>query len=715
MADQQPRQRSCGAQVEHRRLLNEDPAYAARRAQIETLAQAYRVGARVAERPGVTRIPTVVHVVWNTQSQNISDAQIQSQIDVLNQDFRKTNPDVSQVPGVWQGIVADSRVEFFLATTNPDGNATDGITRTQTQTTSFSQSGNPVKSAATGGADPWPSDQYLNMWVCELSGSLLGYAQFPGGPADTDGVVILHSGFGTTGTAAPPFNLGRTATHEIGHWLNLFHIWGDDGTGCNGTDEVDDTPNAAGPNLGCQTFPSVTCNNGPDGDMFVNYMDYSDDACMFMFTEGQATRMQATLDGPRASIGVSEESAAIFETPAVQNADLTGDKRADIVGFGDAGVWVALNNGNGTFQPLQKVVDNFAYNAGGWRVEKHPRFVVDLTGDNRADIIGFGDAGVWVSRNNGNGTFQPPTKVIDNFAYDAGGWRVEKHPRLLANVIGNNRPDIVGFGDAGVWVARNNGDGTFQAAQQVIDNFAYNAGGWRVEKHPRFLANVIGTSRPDIVGFGDAGVWVARNNGNGTFQAPQKVVDNFAYNAGGWRIEKHPRFLADLTGDGKADIVGFGDAGVWVSLNNGNGTFQNPQMVVANFAYNAGGWRVEKHPRFLADLTGDGRADIVGFGDAGVWVSLNNGNGTFQNPQKVIDNFAYDAGGWRVEKHPRFLADLTGDKRADVVGFGNAGVWESLNNGNATFQALQMVIANFAYDAGGWRIEKHPRFVVGPA
>ncbi|MEA2583253.1 MAG: hypothetical protein QOF33_1338 [Thermomicrobiales bacterium] len=658
MADDQPLRRTCGAQVEHRRLLNENPEYAARRAEIETLAREYEMGARGAERAGVTRIPVVVHVVWNTQAQNISDAQIQSQIDVLNQDFRRTNADAAQVPGAWQGIAADSRVEFFLATTDPNGNPTNGITRTQTQTASFGQAGNPVKSAGTGGANPWPSDRYLNMWVCQLTGGLLGYAQFPGGPANTDGVVIRHSAFGMTGTAAPPFHRGRTATHEIGHWLNLFHIWGDDGTGCNGSDEVGDTPNASGPNTGCPGFPRVTCNNGPNGDMYMNYMDYTDDACMFMFTAGQVTRMQATLDDPRASIGLATTpEVAVIESQFIHNADLTGDGRADIVGFGDAGVWVSLNNGNGTFQGPQKVVDNFAYVAGGWRVERHPRFLSDLTGDARADIVGFGNAGVWTSRNNGNGTFQAPQKVVDNFAYDAGGWRVEKHPR--------------------------------------------------------FLADLTGDGRADIVGFGDAGVWVSLNNGNGTFQAPQKVVDNFAYVAGGWRVEKHPRFLADLTGDGRADIVGFGDAGVWVSLNNGNGTFQAPKKVVDNFAYVAGGWRVEKHPRFLADLTGEGRADIVGFGDAGVWVSLNNGNGTFQAPKKVVDNFAYVAGGWRVEKHPRFLADLTGDRRADIVGFGNAGVWESLNNGNATFQALQKVIDNFGYDAGGWRVEKHPRFVVG--
>ena len=129
--------------------------------------------------------------------------------------------------------------------------------------------------------------------MCQLGGGLLGYAQFPGGPAATDGVVILHTAFGTTGTAAAPFNLGRTATHEIGHWLNLRHIWGDDGNGCTGDDFVADTPNAAGPNTGMPAFPHVTCGNGPNGDLFMNYMDYTDDAGMFMFTNGQVTRMQA--------------------------------------------------------------------------------------------------------------------------------------------------------------------------------------------------------------------------------------------------------------------------------------------------------------------------------------------------------------------------------------------------------------------------------------
>mgnify|MGYP001305641189 CR=1 FL=1 len=359
----------------------------------------------------------------------------------------------------------------------------------------------------------------------------------------------------------------------------------------------------------------------------------------------------------------------------------------------------------------QMVVANFGYNAGGWRVERHPRFLADLTGDGRADIVGFGNAGVWVSLNNGNGTFQAPQMVVANFGYNAGSWRVERHPRFLADLTGDGRADIVGFGNDGVWVSLNNGNGTFQAPQMVVANFGYNAGSWRVERHPRFLADLTGDGRADIVGFGNDGVWVSLNNGNGTFQAPQMVVGNFGYNAGGWRVERHPRFLADLTGDGRADIVGFGNAGVWISLNNGNGTFQAPQMVVGNFGYDAGNWRVERHPRFLADLTGDGRADIVGFGNDGVWVSLNNGNGTFQAPQMVVGNFGYIAGGWRVERHPRFLANVTGNSRADIVGFGDTGIWVSPNSGNGTFQALQFIVGNFAYNAGGWRVEMHPRIL----
>jgi Pregnancy-associated plasma protein-A len=278
----------------HRRLLRDVPGYAEARSQVENeilqRVRALRFGTE-AQRADVASVPVVVHVVYNTPEENVSDAQIQSQIDVLNRDFRKLNPDVASVPAVWQPLAADCRIEFKLAQ----------VTRTPTTRTSFTGD-DAVKSAATGGADAIDTSRYLNLWVCKLSGGLLGYAQFPGGPPQTDGVVITHTGFGTVGTATAPFHLGRTATHEIGHFFDLFHIWGDDGSGCSGSDQVDDTPNQGGANTGMPVFPKLSCSNGPNGDMFVNYMDYTDDAGMVMFTLGQLARMEACLAGPRSSL-----------------------------------------------------------------------------------------------------------------------------------------------------------------------------------------------------------------------------------------------------------------------------------------------------------------------------------------------------------------------------------------------------------------------------
>ncbi|GAA5037603.1 hypothetical protein HNP84_003166 [Thermocatellispora tengchongensis] len=297
----------CGTMLVHRRLLNESMTYRARRAAIENRALQYERGRRVSARTQVAVLPVVVHVVHNPAApvQNIGDEQIRSQIEVLNRDFRAANPDVVKVPPVWRHLVADTMIEFRLADVDPAGAPTSGIVRTETSRREFTWD-DAVKSGATGGADPWPADQYLNVWVCQLGGGLLGYAQFPGGPPHTDGVVILHSAFGTVGTATPPFDGGRTATHEIGHWLDLYHIWGDDDGACTSDDKVADTPNQARENLGSPTFPRITCDNGPNGDMFMNYMDYTDDAAMYMFTRGQATRMNACLEGTRASFLVAQ-------------------------------------------------------------------------------------------------------------------------------------------------------------------------------------------------------------------------------------------------------------------------------------------------------------------------------------------------------------------------------------------------------------------------
>jgi Pregnancy-associated plasma protein-A len=317
-----PRSREiCGTMEVHRRLLNQSSTYQERRAAIDNRALSYADGARAAARTGVVTLSVAVHVLHNPAdpAQNISDAQIESQITVLNQDFRAANADVSKVPSPWTSLVADAQIEFRLASVDPGGNATSGITRTTTTATSFHTFNDDVKSTATGGADPWPSEDYLNLWVCddlrdEKGRAILGYAQFPGGPPSTDGVVIIHSCIGTTGTAKAPFDLGRTATHEIGHWLDLRHIWGDDDGSCGSSDQVADTPNQADKNFGMPNFPHVSCNNGPNGDMFVNYMDYTDDAGMFLFTRGQSTRMDACLEGPRASFLVAVPAMPVAAT-----------------------------------------------------------------------------------------------------------------------------------------------------------------------------------------------------------------------------------------------------------------------------------------------------------------------------------------------------------------------------------------------------------------
>lgn len=282
--------------------------------------------------------------------------------------------------------------------------------------------------------------------------------------------------------------------------------------------------------------------------------------------------------------------------------------------------------------------------------------MVDIRGSGRADILGFGGAGVFLSKNDGNLSFTPPELVLADFGYDQG-WRLDRHLRLLGDTTGDGLPDIVAFGEKGVFVAGNNGDGTFKDPVLVVTDMAAGAGGWDVNKHPRTIADLTGDGKVDLVGFGDAGVWVALNNGNGTFEAPKLVLPHFGYTAGDWRVEKHPRFVADITGDGKGDIVGFGDSGVWVALNNGDGTFQKEVLAIKEYGYVAGDWRVEKHLRLPVDMTGDGKADIVGVGDSSVLVSFNLGDGKFGPVTTLSSELASDLV-WIPDKTVRIVTNV---------------------------------------------------------
>lgn len=281
--------RGCASEEVLARQLKADPTLALRMNKIEELTNKAIASGRLVN--GRIEIPVVVNVVYRTAAENISLAQIQSQIDVLNRDFNATNSDFNQVPAAFSAVKANVGITFVL----------QNVVRRQTTATSFTTN-DAMKRAATGIAPTTPTT-VLNMWSCNLSGGTLGYAQFPGGASATDGVVMDNNAFGSTGTVTAPFNLGRTATHEVGHWLNLRHIWGD--ANC-GSDLVSDTPTHDSPNSGVPAAGHRSTCTGTPLEMYMNYMDYTDDRGMFMFSNGQKARMNALFasGGARRSFGI---------------------------------------------------------------------------------------------------------------------------------------------------------------------------------------------------------------------------------------------------------------------------------------------------------------------------------------------------------------------------------------------------------------------------
>ena len=278
-------------------------------AQIERYTEGYvsRVKNNHFSLRQVVRIPVVVHVVWKNDEENISEAQIKSQMGVLNKDFRKLNLDFKNVPAGFKDIAADCEIEFFLVQCDTIGNVSTGIMRYKTTVdnigSTFSNNKRAIYYTSTGGANNWRPSEYLNIWVCKLN-NVLGFVT-PLAKAQTtpseDGVVVDYRVFGTIGTAAntPNHRDGRTTTHEVGHYFNLLHIWGSNNS-CEDDDLVADTPLQEGPSSGCPSFPaSDAC---APNIQFSNFMDYTNDECMGLFTQGQKARMLATLNGFRAGI-----------------------------------------------------------------------------------------------------------------------------------------------------------------------------------------------------------------------------------------------------------------------------------------------------------------------------------------------------------------------------------------------------------------------------
>lgn len=276
-------------------------------------------------------IPVVVHVVHNEasgaiQGTNISVAQIQSQIVRLNEDFSGNNPELANVPTYFQDITAFGGlgIQFRLAKIDPDGNATNGITRTYTEKESFSYEEDDIKRKLTGGTNGWARDNYLNIWVCPSinNGGALGYAQFPNPNDDalTDGLVVAHNYFGdNTGEVSPEnsaaYYKGRTLVHEMGHFFGLMHIWGNDNGTCVGDDGVIDTPQQADSYYGCPEEGTASCDSE---DMFMNYMDYTDDECMYLFSVDQAERIYEVLNTHPTRIGLVSAGETAFAECASQ-------------------------------------------------------------------------------------------------------------------------------------------------------------------------------------------------------------------------------------------------------------------------------------------------------------------------------------------------------------------------------------------------------------
>lgn len=247
---------------------------------------------------GVDTIPVVIHVVWNKAVQNISYAQIFSQMDALNADYQRMNADTIKTPLPFLSYAGRLPLYFKLAQTDPDGNPSSGIVRIQTHHSSFENFSDDIKYTKRGGHDAWDPSRYLNIWVSYLSSGLLGYSVFPdAGSPDSWGAAINYTAFGTIGTVAAPFDKGRTLTHELGHCFSLLHVWGDDNGACSGTDQISDTPNQSDASYGKLTFPRFdACSPSGNGIMFMNFMDYTDDVCMNMFTKEQADRMIKTVN-----------------------------------------------------------------------------------------------------------------------------------------------------------------------------------------------------------------------------------------------------------------------------------------------------------------------------------------------------------------------------------------------------------------------------------
>jgi len=478
-------QRTCGSHHLHLQKIEEHPELGMKQEEIERFTRDFMRNQQLLSsfaKGEEIIIPVVFHVVYSSTAQNISDTRLIEQIRVLNEDFNGLNADAINTPEAFASLRGTLNLRFVLANRDPNGNPTTGINRFNTTKTSFSYTSDDIKRPASGGVAAWNPNHYLNIWVGNITGGILGYASFPNeAGTSTDGVVLHYRYVGITG-ASSPYNLGRTATHEVGHYFNLRHIWGDKNN-CSDDDEITETPMQYEASSGNPTFPKYDrCSGTFPGIMFMNYMDYSNDRSMNLFTKEQTTRMLAALNGPRATligspgyVGDKEIDllAQSIEAPITRVCTSELSPRMTIYNLGTRDITsfkvsYKINNGNevsqtwtGTLQSSKTVNITFpdtTLTAGAYSISF---IVTEPNGQNDEDIT---NNTISKSFTIGSGLSGFPLKEGFESTVPSAGWSI-------------NNPD----GNI-TWAKSNYGQGKSGNYSIYINNYEYDPGEFNVDQ-----------------------------------------------------------------------------------------------------------------------------------------------------------------------------------------------------------------------------------------